>query len=158
MSKTILEHAKKIEIDELIIKAVFDGLGSRKISELIQTEFGENVSHTAIAQYLKNYLSGNTLGNIKKEYEQKILLAAAGDGSLYTAPLVDLEKLEALNARYKSKEQQQSIAYQIELYQLLVSENTKAFLAGREAINRELVLQLKDLESISSKRPKPRKE
>jgi|JI6StandDraft_1071083.scaffolds.fasta_scaffold153727_3 transposase len=54
MSKAILEHPEKEQIDTLICS----GLSSREVEKILKSEFGLSVSYKTISLYHKNELNG----------------------------------------------------------------------------------------------------
>ena len=57
MSKAILEHPEKAQIDTLICS----GLSSREVEKILKSDFGLSVSYKTISLYHKNELGGTIL-------------------------------------------------------------------------------------------------
>lgn len=144
----IAEHEDRIRIEEIIISCKFQQMGSVKIEAAIKSKLGITISRPTIDKHYKEHMNGECLSQEIEQLTRAAVMGADG-GTGLVAPVVDMDKLEAIRVQYKDVRKFDSkIDKMRESMVLLMESNFNAFIEGKERLKPEYAKYLKDLEVI----------
>jgi len=148
MSNIIEQSEYKKQIELIILECKFGGLGSKIIQDKIKGSLGLEFSRPTIDKYYKEVLNGDFLSEKIEELKRGSLMGGSDDG--FQIPLIDMEKLNDIRAKYVNKGNgtANKIEELKECLALLIDSNFNAFIEGKERLKIEYVKYLKDLEHI----------